>query len=315
MTVFGTRRPLVRVQPPRQNDFVAQLVELVTVNHPVVGSSPTKVAYRGKTYSGKLRLLIEWMCKHWGSGPLSSAIFLYLRPMENGGNRLNKYRSLEGRLKAIYNKQSTSSKKRGHKPQSYTREEFIQKFISDPDYIKIHEKWVDNKYSRETSPSIDRICDKCPYTFENIRLTDWKTNREKESRSKQKYVNRISKKGNCIKQFESASQAAREMGCCQSEISKVCRGERESILGAYFEYAQTHSVICVNNHLHEEIYKMNILSPKQEKFCNFYVKHGNATLSAVKSGYSKRTATSIGSENLKKLIIIQRIEDLQCQEK
>ena len=37
---------------------------------------------------------------------------------------------------------------------------------------------------------------------------------------------------------------------------------------------------------------------KQEKFIVEYVKSGDVTRSAIKAGYSKKTAKAIGSENL-----------------
>ncbi|PFG85344.1 terminase small subunit [Lactococcus lactis] len=42
------------------------------------------------------------------------------------------------------------------------------------------------------------------------------------------------------------------------------------------------------------------MTPKQQKFCDEYIKTGNATQSAVSAGYSQKTAYSIGTENLKK---------------
>lgn len=42
------------------------------------------------------------------------------------------------------------------------------------------------------------------------------------------------------------------------------------------------------------------LTSKQQKFADEYIESGNATKAAVAAGYSKRTAYSIGPENLKK---------------
>ena len=42
------------------------------------------------------------------------------------------------------------------------------------------------------------------------------------------------------------------------------------------------------------------LTLKQKKFCDYYMSSGNATESAVKAGYSKKTAKQIGMENLTK---------------
>ena len=42
------------------------------------------------------------------------------------------------------------------------------------------------------------------------------------------------------------------------------------------------------------------LTPKQQKFADYYVETGNATEAAIRAGYSKKTAAVIGAENLKK---------------
>ena len=42
------------------------------------------------------------------------------------------------------------------------------------------------------------------------------------------------------------------------------------------------------------------MTPKQKKFCDEYIKSGNAKQSAIKAGYSPKTAYSISNENLNK---------------
>jgi len=53
------------------------------------------------------------------------------------------------------------------------------------------------------------------------------------------------------------------------------------------------------------------LTPKQVKFCRLYVLSGNATEAAIKAGYSKRSAASIGSENLTKPEIVEYLKKAQ----
>ncbi len=53
------------------------------------------------------------------------------------------------------------------------------------------------------------------------------------------------------------------------------------------------------------------LTGKQERFCREYMIDFNATQAAIRSGYSKKTAGSIGQENLTKPEIFKRIELLQ----
>lgn len=51
------------------------------------------------------------------------------------------------------------------------------------------------------------------------------------------------------------------------------------------------------------------LTEKQLAFCEFYIECGNATEAAKKAGYSKKTAYSVGSENLKKPEVSAYIEN------
>ena len=53
------------------------------------------------------------------------------------------------------------------------------------------------------------------------------------------------------------------------------------------------------------------LTPKQERFCEEYVVDLNATQAAIRAGYSKKTANRIGSENLSKLDIQERVHALK----
>lgn len=51
------------------------------------------------------------------------------------------------------------------------------------------------------------------------------------------------------------------------------------------------------------------LTAKQKKFADNYIKTGNATQSAIDAGYSKKTAKSVGSENLTKPAIKAYIDE------
>ena len=51
------------------------------------------------------------------------------------------------------------------------------------------------------------------------------------------------------------------------------------------------------------------MTAKEQAFCREYVKNGyNATQAAITAGYSKKTARNIGSQNLAKIHIQERIE-------
>ena len=55
-------------------------------------------------------------------------------------------------------------------------------------------------------------------------------------------------------------------------------------------------------------YKKGVLTVKQRKFCDEYLKDGNASRSALAAGYSKKTAFRTGSENLHKPLIMAEIQ-------
>lgn len=56
-----------------------------------------------------------------------------------------------------------------------------------------------------------------------------------------------------------------------------------------------------------------MLTRKQRQFCLEYVQSGNATEAAIKAGYSKKAARSIGNENLTKPDIKNYIQELTEQ--
>ena len=62
---------------------------------------------------------------------------------------------------------------------------------------------------------------------------------------------------------------------------------------------------------------MSKLTTKQQKFCNEYIKSGNAKDAATKAGYSPKTAYSIGNENLNKpelkAYIEKRLKQLESE--
>jgi uncharacterized small protein (DUF1192 family) len=59
--------------------------------------------------------------------------------------------------------------------------------------------------------------------------------------------------------------------------------------------------------------KENKLTAKQKRFIEEYLIDLNATQAAIRAGYSKKTAYSIGEENLRKPVIKAEIERLQTE--
>lgn len=58
--------------------------------------------------------------------------------------------------------------------------------------------------------------------------------------------------------------------------------------------------------------KKRKLTPKEERFCYEYLANGfNATKAAIKAGYSQRSAGEIGRQNLMKLELRNKIQDMK----
>ena len=65
----------------------------------------------------------------------------------------------------------------------------------------------------------------------------------------------------------------------------------------------------------EEVKKYKDLTEKQKRFIDYYIETANATESARRAGYSKKTAKNIGAENLAKLNIFiqERLKEKEEQ--
>ena len=55
------------------------------------------------------------------------------------------------------------------------------------------------------------------------------------------------------------------------------------------------------------------MTAKQKRFCEEFVKTGNATQSAIKAGYSEKTANEQGARLLAKVSIKSYIQSLQAE--
>lgn len=54
------------------------------------------------------------------------------------------------------------------------------------------------------------------------------------------------------------------------------------------------------------------LTPKQRKFCTYYVETGNATQAAKRAGYSERSASALGRVMLTNDRVVEKIRKLQA---
>jgi len=153
------------------------------------------------------------------------------------------HRTKEGKLKRVYSNQLKSSKERGHNPPTYTKQQFIDRFINDKKYLLLHSKWVASDYDKMLSPSFDRLDDYKGYSFDNIQIITWQENDAKgrldiiegrNNKVSKAVIGTNIKTGNTI-EFFSSKEAFRN-GFNQGAVSACCLGKRNKHKGYKWSY-------------------------------------------------------------------------------
>jgi hypothetical protein len=152
----------------------------------------------------------------------------------------------KGVIRIIYKSQRFNSKQRGHSHPDYTKEQ-LSSWLYANGFKLIYEEWVLSSYKKDMKPSVDRINDFDGYSLNNIQLTTWKKNREKQyndtltakstSGLKCKEVKQFSlNDGSLINIFISESEAGRALGISKQNISACCLGKRQNAGGYIFTF-------------------------------------------------------------------------------
>lgn len=141
-------------------------------------------------------------------------------------------RSPEGCMRIIYQAQKSSSRKRGHPLPTYSADELVVWALQNG-FSKLMADWEASGFSKNLSPSPDRLNDAKGYSLDNLRLVTWEVNRSKAHKdrknnilitSQNKKVHQLSKTGEYINTFESIEFAARHVKADAANILKVCQG-------------------------------------------------------------------------------------------
>jgi hypothetical protein len=149
-----------------------------------------------------------------------------------------------GVVSIIYGQQRHSSKKRKHNMPSYTNKELKEWCFSQDIFHKLYNKWVKSGYKTELKPSIDRLDDYKPYTFDNIRLTTWQKNDKKgklfrkigKNNKANKSVKKLDLNGNILTIYHSISEAGRQNNIFKDKIHLVLKNKRKTAGGFKWEY-------------------------------------------------------------------------------
>lgn len=139
----------------------------------------------------------------------------------------------KGFISKIYSTQIRSSKVRGMPPPNYTKDELNEWLHKTPLFLELFNEWKESGFLKNKAPSIDRIDDYKPYTFNNIRLVTWEINCKKSHQDRKsgkntkhsKSVRQLNLFSNEHTDYISINQAGRETGINPSSICRVCQGK------------------------------------------------------------------------------------------
>lgn len=153
-------------------------------------------------------------------------------------------RKIKNKVFSIYLSQKLHSKKRGHNPPEYSKQEFLEWCIKNQTFQTLYKNWVESGFKKGLAPSIDRIDDYKTYSFDNIRICTWGENLNKGHSDRLFGINNKGSKavlqfdldGNFIKEYHSISQTARETGISIGNICSVCKNKRFKAGNFKFKY-------------------------------------------------------------------------------
>lgn len=130
----------------------------------------------------------------------------------------------------IFNTQKRNSKSRNHPMPSYTRLELYEWMCKQSNFDSLFIAWKKSKYKTNLKPSIDRLNDYLPYTFDNIQLVTCEVNLIKghtdqitgKNNKQGKPVIQYDKTNNIVGYFHSMIEAERQTGISNQSISNCC---------------------------------------------------------------------------------------------
>lgn len=144
-----------------------------------------------------------------------------------------------GLVARMYNSQRGNSKRRGHTPPTYSKQELLEWLYSQKKFHVLFDNWKRLDFQTMYIPSVDRKDDYIGYTLNNIQLVTWQENKDKGHKDRKNGINnkqnkavlQFTKDGAFIAEFHSQCEASRQTGVSGSHIGSVCRGTRKAAGG------------------------------------------------------------------------------------
>lgn len=150
--------------------------------------------------------------------------------------------SEKGVIRVLYKTQKRNQRLRGHGDMPYTKAEF-ENWLYANGYKDLYEKFKESGFIKDLKPSVDRIDDFVGYSFDNMKLTTWKHNREHQYEDIKKGVGisgkrckplaKVDNNGRIVCEYPSYNSAKRDVGYSlehQIKNGVACRN------GFYWKY-------------------------------------------------------------------------------
>jgi len=144
----------------------------------------------------------------------------------------------------IYSHQKQHSVVRGHDAPAYTKEELGVWLNTQPNFLTLHLAWVESTYAKHLKPSVDRLDDNLPYSFDNIQLITFGENNRKFALDVKsgknvftcREIEQLSMSGKVLNTYQSATHAQRETGIHNGGIGSCAKGNRPTAGGYIWRY-------------------------------------------------------------------------------
>lgn len=139
-------------------------------------------------------------------------------------------RTRKGVLTTLYNGAVQKSKRRKHPKPLYSSEEFVSRYLEDYIFLHLYEQWAIGGFTTMMKPSIDRLDNSKPYTWDNIQMVDWQTNLMNNNKLTQpskleRPVHQLDKvTGEILNTYSSIGHASKATKANRSHIGAICNG-------------------------------------------------------------------------------------------
>lgn len=155
-----------------------------------------------------------------------------------------KQRTKEGHIIQLYSSQRKASRLKNYPMPNYTSKELIAWCLNQDVYHQLHKQWEKSGYSKDLSPSCDRLDDYKPYTLDNLQIVTWSENLENEWYRRKNGINKKQSKEigqytmcmEYITSYPSIREASRATNTNYGNLGECCRGKTSHAGGFIWKF-------------------------------------------------------------------------------